>query len=1672
METVIEIPENQKYILCLLDSQGKPIRYIVFNGNSEPMTDESIKQKIFSKDDRLLFDKIPQPEFHNSSQQIHKDDTVRTIKKKIIHELGKNEICYEEIYLFAHQYQNVDPVKVINQEKELFTSKLMSQFSINIQLDKTSYSELKSMDKSSYNYEDIVKYVNKDKKYKISIPLGQRFSNSRNLLFSGNPYDVQLQKGDPEPAFQVTKGNELYTFENQLLLNYGEIVKNVIYVCKAGDVFDYASATEYKYIDGTSQEKMVINESYMSQLYFPLLNKLNIKNKEEFIRQQQEFIERNNSLLKPGTFQLYDTIDLFYNIYNNRKTELSYLENGVSSFTIVLHPDVDIPLPLDIVFKQIHATKGTDNPYYYPGVPLIKYNPGKRRESMFRFYSESISKDGKKIPWLSRKKINAISKENKKSNQITMYIQYKTAKNESIDLFLDIQENGNLKIRSVLDKLVSIPLLETIIYNVTNPIIIKINKILEKSGYKIKRFNRLTDLNVEIISIKQNLKILVNKPLNLKKIIGCLTSIFDIVDTELDVSKGLLLNFIRVPNYQKMNAMASMITDIFKRTNSRNEIVNALIINFSLTKEEAMDEIVNYFNQHQRIHGEFVNKQIDIVDNPGFPVSFYKSPFDNKLEIIIDQINSIEFINILNVYIDTILRLVLLPEDIPQPLQTSSNMLCSKINKVEEEIQIENVILNTSTLPLKPGVDSQEDEDEDDRYLPDDDEEEEEELVETDKPENVEEDGNIVIAEADNDDDDDEGYLPEEDDEEESRGGAKGEREVKTNMFTKRMMEKEPDLILKKPQGKYVSYSRVCASNVSLQPVILTDEEKKEIDKEHSGAYTNAIKYGSDPKKQFWYICPRYWCLKTNKPMTEEEVKRGECGGKIVKDNAKPPDPGHFIIEFTDDKYHKKEDGSYDWHSPGFKPSHTHPNPNFCVPCCFKNWASKNKNLSQQQTRRQQCGLVDVNINKIGPDGKKAQESYQTIPKDGNEQAVVLNKPKEDTEVKKEKERKKQEGKSNIFGIERYPIPQYRWGFLPISVERFLHTKNNKFVLKSNPAYIQAGKRPLLRYGIESSNNQSFIGVIADIYSSYKKIKLLSIEQMREKIVELLTLDHYLKLHNGSLTSIFKPRKFSIDDADVEDYKETYFYKQTDLSNPSQYAFLKDSISSFQNFQSYLKDGDSNIDHTYLWDVITSEESVLFEGGLNMVIIEILNNDVTDNIDVICPTNSYSSSVYNKDRGSILILKHDDFYEPIYLYQGKDKTDGDQPVRIFERFQGPEELRNMKKIFNMVMDLSEKKCKPMKTRPREYEFKENISAKLLFDAVTELGYKVEFQVMNYNGKVIAIVVKTKEDIPIYLPCFPSNALPKIEYKMMNLVDWLDYKSTRDLLEKINRESNGKILCKPMMKVMEDGLIVGILTITNQFIQINEPTQDIFDNDLPIYQGMGYGNNTIDTVLATSKKEDDLRVNSIRNITLETQFYLSFRTEIRNLLNNYSYREIREQIIAILDNPTFLYTSKMKKIDILLRHLTRNSFTFINDIGLDIKNKVIELSKGDVKTFCLKKTGKICFPDKNLINPETDNNTFYFARVCDELIRYKRIRLFMFDDKRYLNISNVDYSIEDDEVLLLNSVLTDEYFEDLVPFQNNKYVQNINYDIANPSKNTGFYQHFSNDIPLNEQKIES
>ena len=89
-----------------------------------------------------------------------------------------------------------------------------------------------------------------------------------------------------------------------------------------------------------------------------------------------------------------------------------------------------------------------------------------------------------------------------------------------------------------------------------------------------------------------------------------------------------------------------------------------------------------------------------------------------------------------------------------------------------------------------------------------------------------------------------------------------------------------------------------------------------------------------------------------------------------------------------------------------------------------------------------------------------------------------------------------------------------------------------------------------------------------------------------------------------------------------------------------------------------------------------------------------------------------------------------------------------------------------------------------------------------------------------------------------------------------------------------------------------------------------------------------------------------------------------------------------------------------------------------------------------------------------------NSEIYFGKIADELIRFKRVRSFMLEPKNYLNISNVSYKINPDEILLLDSAINSAYLNETNVFSVNAYLNNITYDIAEPDKSK-YIQPYSN-----------
>mgnify|MGYP003333598299 CR=1 FL=1 len=756
------------------------------------------------------------------------------------------------------------------------------------------------------------------------------------------------------------------------------------------------------------------------------------------------------------------------------------------------------------------------------------------------------------------------------------------------------------------------------------------------------------------------------------------------------------------------------------------------------------------------------------------------------------------------------------------------------------------------------------------------------------------------------------------------------------NPFEERLKRRDPKLFKYDLSGKYTAYSRICPSNIRRQPVILTDAEKERIDREHPGSYKEAIYYGSDKSKKFWYICPRYWSLKENVSLTKEEVDSGKYGNVIPFDAKKVPKDAS-IFEFTDSKTHKDKDGKYVQHYPGFIKSDSHPD-GLCLPCCFKQWDSK-----EQRTRREQC--LD--------DDQEDDEKKKTFVK----------------ELKDD----------YIKGPDKFPIQQKRLGFLPIRIQKLLNTDNTKCQISKTNSNLKLNHPCLLRQGVEISRNQSFIACIADIYGDMIS-EGLTINKMREKLIESLTLDNYITLQNGNL-NIYFGEEIEESEIDISMYRDSNLFKLIDESNLEQLTFFINAVKSFNKFKEFLSSKSEIIDYTYLWDLICTPNPKLFESGVNLIIIELLDEDITDNINIICPSNHFSNEFFDVNKKTIVLLKNEEYYEPIYIF-----TDTNRSIKIKKTFNIndidliPEFKESLIFIKNMMIS----NCAPFPSLPKVYEFKKSNTLKKIIEILNSKNITILSQVLNYNGKVVGIIGKINEIVG-YLPCYPSSIILDLDsdIKWIDEIDWFTYENSKKFLEEIYKESDEKINAKPKILVKEEDLIVGFLTETNQFIMINPPLQELdLSEDLDIIEENNYI--LSDKISLLSKKRDVERERMIKNIRLEAKFFNAFRNLIRILLSKSENRELNKELYNLVNNKELMYIDKFRKVNELITEIVTDYVDFVeyDEVQLDSLNEIATcLLQSEEKCkdtiYCEFESGKCIFliPKINLVNKGDNEITF-------------------------------------------------------------------------------------------------
>ena len=1620
---------------------------------------------------------------------LHIDDTIETIKKKIIY-VSDNNYSFEELYLFMETIEQIDPQKtykgLTQNEKIELTKERYIAFLSNI-----GDVDLNELDnKDVYSYTDVISLNLESKKHTVKKTVGQKVFAESKYPYSVNPFNVFVYDD-----FLKKYGDTIVSTENKnSLFEQGKIVNNTIYMCTADDVLQVSDNEKY--------------QETSCKIYFPFLYEYGVKNYIEYENNKQELLDRSQLLINERFVKQITNVDMFYMMYDSKREELPYLHKGIKNIHCVLHPNEKINIPLDTIFKLIHSTRE---------YPLIKFNHSNRKEKIYRLYAEQTAKNGKKIPFLERSEIMKLKKSIGRSRCVAIYSK-KEYQNQSIPIVIEIDVNGNVSIQIESEKGFTIDEINDIINISVNPILKTIKDFLETSGYKFELFDSLINKNIEIIRILYSCQLTITKNVLLNKIIGCVSSIFNIITD--DIKKGTTLQFKRVSNYNEMDSQEAFIIEQINLKKSITEIVSVMEMNFGLSKQVAEDKIASFLNDVQVEINAFEGRRLRIKSNPGFPILIKKEKFKNNLFIEVDKINSIHYLLTIPVYLDSLIRITqninssaLSKKYIAKQCLTNKQKETIKITEIKHTAEKKFVENEQKKIEAEEWI-AQDDDEGDDDFLDmmledddeeDDDEEDDEEMVggddddediiideddimfDDDEEENEDEDEEIEegpiklniknieslksqqsieselldtpntsidgesikseITDITNDDDNKD--EDEDEDEDELEKDIVGLNLANPYYFFDRMYKRDPALFLTKKEGKFNAYSRICPSNIRRQPVILTDKEKEKIDREHPGSYSHTFKYGSDPNKQFWYICPRYWCLKDNVSLTQEEVDRGECSGKVIPIGKKKVTDGEYIYEFgaKEGTHAAKEwidsDGKYITHYPGFVKEGSHPS-DLGIPCCFKTWEGP------EQERRRKLFLEKKVIEKKQPE----KEEY-------------------------------------VKGPEKYPLQQGRYGYLPIVIQKLLHTDNKQCQVSEFDKNIKPHTTCYLRNGVENNKKKHFIGAIAHVYSSephmIKKPKV-TINEMIDIIIDAISIDNFSKFHNGNLVETFsnkeKEKEIMRDKAKIiENYKETELYKNFMANKNDLYKqSLIRVISAFETFQDFLKDENEYVDYTYLWDIITMPNPKLFTNGLNLLIFRIPNDDITDNVEVICPTNAYSSTKFNNNKGTLILIQQDTVFEPVIVYKNLETKIS---VRNIFRLKGRGATMispAIRTVLHSIGEMINTKCMPLKS-VKEYKFVSSLSLENTVDEVKKIkNVRIDGLVINYNNKVIGLLVDIDNRINGFLPCKPSSIIDG--YPLTTMDDsniFSNYKTTIEILNYINSESNNKIPCKPIIKILEDELVVGILTQSNQFVMLNKPEENVIDDGLKEIEDTNYFllDKNIQDKGRKSKKNikniDTDRELYVKRIRLETRFYVVFRNLCKLKLNEYDNRSIRKEIENIVNNKAITYIDKIQAIYEKIRELINEYVDFViyND---DIINEIDEVSKCinssttdcKEKKFCMTTNDdesgicKLLIPKNNLINKK-DNESGYYLRLSDEIVRYGQIRMFLFKPQSYMSLEKVDYRLKDDEIILLDSLLNIEYFDYLVVQENEKYAKYKTFDTVQPLESI----YYVNNERLNE-----
>lgn len=1149
------------------------------------------------------------------------DTNLATAAAMVAQEIG-DRTQPDEIYFFGVQNYTLSPERayyICSQNGvDTITPDRLASYLTNI----VDYAPpAKLIPKKKYDYTDLIE-LGMEGKREIRVPLSIAVNAEARYPVPVNPFNWVSE--DPIIA---TNAEAMISHRGGAVIFDTALAYPVLYCCTAKDV-----------LNSTQNPAIIAN---LARVYFPLMSARGIQS-------PAALRGAHSTEMTPPSPPSQDrllAILAFSDITQSPNV-------GATEFVAVFHPDIPINLPLELIFRSVPASAK---------LPFIKLNMGRGRSRLFRLYAPQGS-DGTKRPALGTRQINRLQ------TAIVMQegVGYVTLAEDAL-CTLEVMTNGNLRVRLVTQYPVLLDDLKSRINQMMGEALYQINKALEDTGFQYPSEFGLESENVEVTGIRLRGKRTTLERFDPGPVTQCMTDIMFTTDVGDSIAE---LVYHRVGYYNNLTAVENYITSKLRQSQRIRDVIQGVERGFGFTHDAAVEAVQTWTNKAQEELNAHANQKLKVVTSGGVKVNMTRNRSSRVAEITAEGIISLDQAILLSRYMESLIsastsqaglaRLTEIVGDcssanaptaalvaMPTPAATAAAAPTTPTNTSPLAFKAAATELSAPNAPAAITIASNRivtDEDNDDLMDDlldmygdmDDDNEQDKDVQEGEleellgdlprEPKELIRPGRVDSVH---------GPTPATDPTSPSTPTQAGPATAPTpqalrpdirpapqgadvvgmklkapNYFQRRLADRNPELFVTSKSGKFSTYSRLCSYNLRRQPVVLTQAEKERMEREAPDSFDpsskSLLKYGSSDESPNWYMCPRYWCLKTDLPMTKEQVDAGECGGKIIPYEASNVPNDAFIYEFNSydrNNEHVAADGSYAQHYPGFLDPKNHPD-GLCMPCCFKEVDN-----AKMRKRIAMCSGNDTELTKdtSARAGKRVSRLYVKDPN-------------------------------------KYPLTPGDIGFLTPVVQKLLGTDNSKCTVSERDKTIVTNVRCVLRGGVDGNEGRSMLNAVAVAAN-------LPLDKLIDKLVGAVNSTSIAHFQSGTLVESLAPPQPPSPLA-------------TEADRAAVSAQLREAAAD--RLRKMLQDPHSVVGYQYIWDLIRLHA---FDEPVNLLVLLLDEEDGSDNVKLLCPAAASGNQQHDSKRGTLVLLRKQGFYEPVMVYRSS-AAGGEAPLAPLEHLLG------------------------------------------------------------------------------------------------------------------------------------------------------------------------------------------------------------------------------------------------------------------------------------------------------------------------------------------------------------------------------------------------------------------